>query len=119
MGCYIMKSSATVSSTSLAVPYFLYLSREWRCVNISVGLSSYTYLFSCPILNKLDLDQQILVEILIVKFHENLSCKRRNFPCGQTHEQTDITNSIVTTEIWKIESSLGEVTFLETEGKEF
>jgi hypothetical protein len=65
-----MKSSANVCSASLVMPYF-YTCLVNYDVNISVGISSYTYLFSRPILNKLDLDQQILVEALIEKFHEN------------------------------------------------
>ena len=98
---------------------FLYFSCEWRYVNISVGISSYTYLFFRPILTKFDWDQQILVEAHIVKFQENMSSRRRTFPCAQTHERADITNPIVATEIWKSESSLEWVTILDNEGKEF
>jgi len=115
-----MFGSATVSSASLAVPYFLYLSREWRYVNISVGISSYTYLFFRPILTKLDLGQQILVEAPIVKFHENLLSRRRTFPCGQIHKRPiNIKNPIVATEIWKSKSSLRYFTILDIEGKNF
>ena len=53
------------------------------------------YLYSCPILIKLNFLDRSFEKCSDIKFHENPSSGSRVVPCGETDGQTDVTKIIV------------------------
>jgi hypothetical protein len=63
-----------------------------KCVLIFMSST----LYSCQVLIKIGVSQQIFEKYSNIKFHENTSSQRSVVPCGRTEGRTDITRLLVT-----------------------